>query len=212
MILAKSGCLFTAYCKGERTVNIIISRVHYYMEKLADLFLLNLLWVLSCLPIITIFPATVSMYGVVRKWIMKKETDGIFRTFFHQFRECFRQSLGVSILWAALAYFIYLDFQIINSNKFLLGILGLFTLLFLSFTMYLFPIMAHFQTNWKNIIRNSLIIAVFSPFSTIALLVILLVTLCLIYLFPIFISVAGSVSAYLSYRICHRLFIKIKAA
>jgi len=181
------------------------------MERLANLALLNLLWILFCLPIITIFPATVSMYGVVRKWIMKKETDGVFRAFFHQFRECFRQSFGISVLWAILAYLLYLDFQIIHSNKFLLGVFVLFVLVFFSFTMYLFPSMAHFQTDWKNIIRNSLIIAISFPLSTLVLLVILLVTLCLIYLFPLFITISGSVSAYLSYRICHRLFVKIKA-
>lgn len=193
-------------------MNILISRIYHYMEKLADLFLLNLLWILFCLPIITIFPATVSMYGVVRKWIIKKETDGVFRTFFHQFRECFRQSFGISILWAIFGYFVYLDFQIIHSNKFFLGIFGLFALLFFSVTVYLFPTMAHFQTHWKNIIQNSLIMAVSYPLSTILLLIILLVTLCLIYMFPLFIAISGSLFACISYRICHRLFTKIKSA
>lgn len=190
-------------------MNAISNQINRYIIIFADLFLLNLLWLILCIPVITIFPSTVAMYSVVRKWVMKKDTDGVIRPFFLQFHECFVQSLGISILWAILGYFIYLDFQIFHANKFLLLALFLISLLFFSLTIYLFPIMAHFQTNWKNIIRNSLIIAVFSPLSTITLLTLLITTLFLIFLFPILLLILGSFFAYFSYRICHRLFMKL---
>jgi uncharacterized membrane protein YesL len=196
-------------------MNILNSRFYQYIEKLVDLFLLNLIWLLMCIPVITIFPATVSMYGVIRKWVMGKETNGIFRTFFSLFRECFLQSFGISVLWAALGFFIYLDFRIVHLESsliylLLLGILGLLFLFFLSITVYLFPIMAHFDTKWKSVIKNSLTMTIVYPLSTILLVSIFLISLYLVYLLPLFIFIIGSVTAYFSYTICHRLFLGMK--
>jgi uncharacterized membrane protein YesL len=193
-------------------MNILNSRFYQFIEKLVDLFLLNLIWLLMCIPVITIFPATVSMYGVIRKWVMGKETNGIFRTFFSLFRECFVQSFGISVLWAALGFFIYLDFRIVHLQGslmylILLGILGLLFLFFLSITVYLFPIMAHFDTNWRNVIKNSLTMTIVNPLSTILLVSIFLISLYLVYLLPLFIFIIGSVTAYFSYTICYRLFL-----
>jgi uncharacterized membrane protein YesL len=182
------------------------SRLNRLIEKFADFFFLNLLWIIFSLPIVTIFPATVAMYGVVRKWVMKKESEGVFQTFLHLFRESFRQSFGISILWFSLAYIGYLDFQLFQSNTLFLSVLFVFVILFFSVTVYLFPAMAHLETTWINIIKNSLLMAVSNPFSTIGLLGIWLVFPLLVYLFPISIILLGSVSAHLSYSIFHRLF------
>ncbi|MEH7416799.1 DUF624 domain-containing protein [Neobacillus drentensis] len=196
-------------------MNILNSRFLHYTEKIVDLFLLNLLWLIMCIPVITIFPATVSMYGVIRKWTMRKETNGIFRTFFSLFRECFIQSFGISVLWAALGFFIYIDFRILHldgslMHLLLLGILWLLSLFFLAITVYLFPIMAHFDTKWKNVIKNALTLAITYPLSTILLMMIVLLSLYLVYLLPLFIFILGSVIAYLSYTICHKLFLGMK--
>ncbi|TWE01028.1 putative membrane protein YesL [Neobacillus bataviensis] len=196
-------------------MNILNSRFLQYAEKIVDLFLLNLLWLIMSIPVITIFPATVSMYGVIRKWTMGKETNGVFRTFFLLFRECFLQSFGISVLWAALGFFIYIDFRILHldgslMHLILLGILWLLSLFFLSITVYLFPIMAHFDTNWKNVIKNSLSLAFTYPLSTILLIIIFLISLYLLYLLPLFIFILGSVTAYFSYTICHKLFLGMK--
>lgn len=196
-------------------MNILNSRFLHYTEKIVDLFLLNLLWLIMCIPVITIFPATVSMYGVIRKWTMGKETNGIFRTFFLLFRECLIQSFGISVLWAALSLFIYTDFRIVHldgsmGHLILLGILWLLSLFFLAITVYLFPIMAHFDTNWKNVIKNALTLAITYPLSTILLMMLVLLSLYLVYLLPLFIFILGSVTAYISYTICHKLFLGMK--
>lgn len=181
------------------------SRFSGIIETVGNLVQLNIIWILLCLPVITIFPATVAMYGVVRKWISCRDINGIFRPYFSLFRECFFQSLGISIGWFILAYFLYFDYHIMQFNGSFI-ILALVTLIFLAITVYLFPVMAHFETNWKGIIRNSMALCIANPFKTMLLVGILLVTLFLIYIFPISIVILGSSAAYLSYSICHRLF------
>lgn len=135
----------------------------------------------------------------------RQEIDGIFRVYFSLFRECFLQSFGISMGWAGLACFLYFDYQIMRfPGSFI--ILGVVSVIFIAITAYLFPAMAHFDTNWKNIIRNSLTMAVAYPLKTALLVGILLVTFLLIFIFPISILILGSGSAYVSYMVCHKLF------
>jgi uncharacterized membrane protein YesL len=188
-------------------MKVLNGRFSRMIEIIGNLVQLNIIWIIMCLPVITIFPATVAMYGVVRKWISGRDSEGIFRLYFSLFRECFVQSIGISIGWFILALFLYFDYHIMRFNGSIF-ILGLFTLIFLVITVYLFPAMAHFHTSWKNIIRNSLTMAIAYPLKTALLVGILLVTILLIYIFPIAIIILGSVSAYLSYRVCHRIFEK----
>jgi uncharacterized membrane protein YesL len=187
-------------------MNILNSRMLRNIERIVDLFLLNLIWLLLCLPVVTIFPATVAMYGVTRKWVMGKETDGVFRSFFLLFRECFFQSIGISLLWFVLAYLIFVNYHLVQSNLFMMAILGVLTLLFLSITVYLFPVMAHLETKWKHMIRNSLTMAISYPLSTLLLIGILIISAYLIYIMPVLIFIIGSISVYVSYMICHKLF------
>lgn len=189
-------------------MKILDSRFSRIIEIIGNFVQLNLVWLIMCLPVITIFPATVAMYGIVRKWISGRDIDGIFRTYFSLFKECFLQSFWISIGWFMFAYFLYLDYHIMQFTGSLL-ILGVVTFLFLAITVYLFPSLAHFDANWKAIIRNSTTIAIVYPLKTALLVSILLVTIFLIYLFPISVFILGSGSAYLSYSVCHRLYEKL---
>jgi len=189
-------------------MRILDSRFSRMIETIGNLLQLSLVWLIMCLPIITIFPATVAMYGIVRKWISGRDINGIFRVYFSLFRECFMQSFLISIGWFMFVYFLYLDYHIMQfSGSFL--ILGLVTFLFLAITVYLFPSMAHFDANWKDIIRNSITMAIAYPVKTVLLVGIFLATIFLIYIFPISIFILGSGSAYLSYSIYHRLYEKL---
>ena len=47
-------------------MSILDSRVYRWSEVAADFFLLNLMWLLACLPVVTAPPATAAMFAVVR--------------------------------------------------------------------------------------------------------------------------------------------------
>ena len=54
-------------------MNILDTRVYRWLETATDFFLLNLMWLVACLPAVTIFPSTAAMFGVVRDWVRRKE-------------------------------------------------------------------------------------------------------------------------------------------
>ena len=92
----------------------IDSKFYEVVSRIADLVVLNLLFVLCSLPIITIGASTTALYGVTKK--MAENREGyIFRNYFRLFKENFKQS---TIMWIILLLFALIptiDLYIINS-------------------------------------------------------------------------------------------------
>ncbi|MBT2734639.1 YesL family protein [Bacillus sp. ISL-7] len=192
-------------------MNALNNRLYTTLNTIVDLFLLNLLWVMTMLPLITFFPATVAMFGVVRKRILQKETEGIVKSFFKIFKENFKQSFILSIFWSVLALFLFLDYRLIQPGDsvvqlllYIVLIIGI--LLFSSISIYLFPIMAHFELSWKHVIRNAFLFSLMNPVLTILLLIIVGAGTALFYFYPAVIFIIGSYTAYAVYYLCQLWF------
>ena len=77
------------------------SPVLSFLNKLADLLLLNALWLSCCIPVVTIGAATTAMYYVCI--ISIRNGDGyVVRRFFKSFRENFKTA---TILWLLMLLF-----------------------------------------------------------------------------------------------------------
>lgn len=72
------------------------------MNRLGDLFLLNLLWAVCCLPVITIGASTTALFYTARKMAAGEEYL-LRQDFFHSFRLNLRQGTAVWLLLAAAA-------------------------------------------------------------------------------------------------------------
>ena len=81
------------------------ARIYRVLEVFTDLVYLNLLWMVACLPVVTVAPASAAMFGVVRGWMRGKDTP-IAREFFSLFRENFGRSLVVGLVWSGLGAFL----------------------------------------------------------------------------------------------------------
>lgn len=192
-------------------MNSLHNRFYSALNTTVDLFLLNLLWVITMLPLITFFPATAALFGVVRRRVLQKETEGIFKSFFQLFKANFKQSFVISIIWSALALFLYFDYRIIDPSSsvgqlilYIILVIGI--LLFSSISIYLFPIMVHFELSWKHVIRNAFLFSLMNPVLTILLLIIVTAATALFYLYPATIFIIGSFEAYAVYYLCQLWF------
>ncbi|WP_419955382.1 YesL family protein [Neobacillus niacini] len=180
-------------------------KLYKSMEFIMNAFLLNLLWLVLCLPILTIFPATTAMFGVVREW--KKQNDiRIFTAFFRLFKENFKQSFFIGILWLVFTGLLLGDLIIINqlnssvkyvlfSFFFLMGILYLFV------SIYIFPVLVHYQVTWKNAIKNALLLSISRLHYTILSILIIAACLVLCFYLPAAMMLGFSISAYLIYSL-----------
>ena len=81
--------------------------VHIFFNKVGDIVIANLLFILCCIPIITIGPSLTALYHCMLRTV-KGNNNGTTKTFFRAFKENFRQSLLVWLpLRQANFYFIF---------------------------------------------------------------------------------------------------------
>jgi len=199
-------------------VNFLDTRLYRWMDVLANFFLLNLLWLFACVPLVTLFPATAALFAVVREWTRGTETN-IFKSFFHYMWENFAQSLAVGLAWTAVGVVLFTDFLFVREMTSwvrapLLAILFLLGVAYWGTAVYLFPVMVQYRIRWLQVIKNAFLIAFSSPGITLTLLSLLIGILASLafYYIPVSFLVIGSVTAYLIYRLCHRVFQQIEIA
>jgi uncharacterized membrane protein YesL len=196
-------------------MNVLDTRVYRWLEVATDFFLLNLMWLVACLPVVTIFPSTAAMFGVVRDWVRKKE-GSLARTFVARFRENFGQSLLIGVVWTVFGVALVLDFLVANQLSYWPGVVMKSVLVLASSvyafgSVFLFPVMVHYDTDWKTVIKNSLLLSIGRLPTTVVCLVFVVVTAGLTVVFPFMVIITGSITAYFVYRMCDREFRKLEA-
>lgn len=68
-----------------------------FLNKMADLILLNLIFLLCCIPVVTIGPAITALYAVSLRSV--RYGDGyVIQTFFRSFKQNFKQSFVVGMI------------------------------------------------------------------------------------------------------------------
>ena len=133
------------------------------MTKIFDILLLNILWLVCCVPIFTFGASTTALYYVMMK-LVRDEENGIVRGFFKAFRENFRQSLPITGLFFLFAAVLTVDFHVLGQNgtgsaSVMYG--GCCVLLIFGTAVfgYTFPLLARFENTVKNTLVNGARIA-----------------------------------------------------
>ncbi|MDO5423435.1 MAG: DUF624 domain-containing protein [Eubacteriales bacterium] len=167
-----------------------------FMGRVADLMILNVLFIICCIPIVTIGASVTAMYYVTLK-IIRNEDSYIARSFFKSFKENFKQSTIVWLIFLAGGILLVLDFMIMRqvegsfSTVVTYG-LGIITLVYAMVLLYVFPVISRFYNTTKNILRNALLMSIRHLPSTLAMLAITVIPV-LLTLFIAEVLVYGSV-------------------
>ena len=159
-----------------------------FMVAMADLLILNLLWMLCSLPILTIGPATCALYSVTLK-IARDEPVQTVREFFSALKSNFKPAflLGLIALFAAVV--IYADsiyaFSVTGTLKIVFCLVtGLMGAILLTYLCYVFALQAQFENSIRAHIKNTFLLAFCAPGKTILMWVILSIPVMLFFLLP----------------------------
>ncbi|WP_310604519.1 YesL family protein [Anaerosporobacter sp.] len=159
------------------------------MGKVFDIVLVSLLWVVCCIPIITIGPATTALYYSVVKSI-RRERGYITKEFFHSFKTNFKQGTITGVIFTVFAVIMSVNFYVVKQmdtkvSTVLIGIyLVLCAVVFIT-ALYAFPNLSRFTLTIKHLFKNSLIMSIRHLPMSIVMALIVLVALFLMYLVPI---------------------------
>src|SRR5215211_1166145 len=191
------------------------SSLYRALEVFSSLLLLNVLWILACLPVITVYPATAAMFGVVGEWVREDER-GVLRRFFTLLKRDFAQSFGIGIIWTLLGVIIGTGVLEIRHMAPILAIPVILVMTFagvayLATTMFLFPVMVTFDLRWTRVLKNSFFLAMSFPLITLLCLVVIASAGLIAFTLPISLVILVSITSYAISWCCHRAFERVNA-
>lgn len=131
------------------------------MEKVWQLMVLNVLWLVCSLPIVTLGAASTALHAVLFA-LLRGEDDGIVRRFFAAFRDNWKRASAawlVLLLAIALCLFDWRFATLMDSFAWKLMAVALLQVVGLICT-FLFALMARYENTARNHLRNALLLGV----------------------------------------------------
>lgn len=147
-----------------------------YLGKLVDLVVINVVFVISCIPVVTIGAALTALYYTCVKAV-RMDCGKLLQEYKKSFRLNFKTATGVWFLLAGLlALFSGVAYLLITRAKgtiFVLGVgLCMAWLLFLiAIVVYAFPVLSRFTVDWKGLLKSAVVMSITHGSKTIYMLV-----------------------------------------
>lgn len=147
--------------------------VFRFLSAIFDMIFLNVLFILTSLPIFTIGASLTAMYAVL---LWRENDEGyLYRIYFSSFRKNFKQATIIWIPCCALtlflAYELYLVFNVLDPSwKFLQFPIWISLFLLASILLYAFPQIAGYEQGTGVTLKNSILISIGNIVLTIAVL------------------------------------------
>lgn len=149
-----------------------------FLNKTAQLFYINSCWLIACIPVITIGPASIAMYTAIQKSLIDDRGYAI-SGFWQEFKANFKS--GVKVWIPMLLAMLVMGFDI----SYFYGVVkdgrpwGLVYLVFLVIlvltiltALYSFAYMAKFTDTTIRCIRNPLFIMLMHPFKNVVIVIV----------------------------------------
>lgn len=158
----------------------------HFLRILGDLMVLNLLWFICCIPIITVGPASCGMYSVLLKLARKEQTSTI-KDFFRAFKENIKAGLVIGVLVLVLVLVTIVDASFAANIEGTLQtvyivVAAIIGAIALTLYCYAFAVQAMFENPLKVQLKNVFSLAFVNPGKTIMM--------WLIAAFPVIVGVA----------------------
>ena len=168
--------------------NKLASSLGLFLRRMFDLMVLNILWLLCCLPVFTFGPASSALARVMIT-LVRGGSEAVAKNFFIAFRRDFGRAVVLGLIGlAGLAI-------AVSDILFALSLSGGMKILFLivavlvsslvfSYLAYIFALHAFFENSIAGQIRNALSLAAASPMDTLAIWLCFAVPVAAILLLP----------------------------
>jgi len=161
-----------------------------FFAKFSDIVILNIVFVITCIPLITIGPALTAMYVVTMR-MARSEDSYVVKSYFKAFKENFKISILAWLLILGVVGILVLDYRIAtfwaNDIGKVMQVIAL-VLLFLLFvvSLLLFPYIARFENTLRQSFKSAAFIAIAALPKTLLLVIITSVVIVFIaFLLPI---------------------------
>lgn len=195
--------------------------VFTFLSRLADLFWLNLIYMICCIPVITVGAATTALYYVSLK--MAKDEEGyITKSFFKSFKQNFLQATVIWLVILVIGIIMFMDLRIANggdmaevlnstavSNVVIVAV-GVMVIVVCMTLTYVFPLLAQFDNTIRNTVKNAFLISIRHLPYTFLMMLITAIPVVLIWFSPallLLVLIMFSATAYINSKFLNKIFI-----
>jgi uncharacterized membrane protein YesL len=199
-------------------MNKTMNRVYAATEWISKFAYLNILWIIFTvvgLGVLGLFPATISMFTVIRKWIMGETDTPIFPTFWSTYKSEFIRSNGLGLVIVVVVSLIVLDLVFMENTGDGVTValqIPLYMLIFAAgmTIFYLFPVYVHYELKMKHLIKNAFFMMLIHPIENLVMITgIAAVFLVVKFLPGLGFFFGGSLSAAIIMAACYLVFMKV---
>lgn len=196
-----------------------------FFHDLFDLMVVNWLWILCCLPVVTIGPATCGLYAVTLK-LAREEPVNPLKDFFRGLRDNFKAGLLLElaaalplVVAAGDIWFALQQTGFMKSLYYALAVIA--AMLSLSMIGYAFALQAMFNNTLKQQLLNALKLALVAPGRTILIWLLLSIPVVAALTMPpavlqvlgfLYLVAGFSAPAYAASRILRHIFDRVNGA
>ena len=162
------------------------------VNSAVDAILLNIMWLFTCIPIITVGAATTAFYYTTHK-VIRNQRSGIWKEYWSSFKGNFKQATKIWLMFLAIFVIFYFDINLcveyLKAGEkigvmayFFYGLLAVVLLWF----MYVFAYIARFEDTIKTTLKNAAIMAFTNPGYSLIVLVLVVAALLGCWILPMF--------------------------
>lgn len=182
-------------------------------EILGDIMIASILWLLCCLPVVTIIPSTSALYYVCRNY--RESGLSVTKLFFKAFRKSFKQGAFLSLIYVLYAF--------ISGSSIFFAIYGIgdvklpafylpfsfITLLPILFTLpFVIALHTRFDNSIKKTISNAFILSSMNPVITIYIWILCAIVVGISVAFPPALLILPSLCSYYVVSMCDKIIDK----
>lgn len=159
------------------------------LNKTGEIILLNMVFLVCCLPAVTLGPALASLYYATMKSI-RRERGYPVREFFSSMRRTFKKGILLTLLAAAWLGLLFFGRYYAGTGQWKgspgAGLYDVFIIVSICVMIYIFPVLSRFEMKLTGILKLSFLMSIrFLPLTVLSVVGLAAVVLLMIYVLPI---------------------------
>lgn len=162
-----------------------------WFGRMADIAALSILWILCCLPIVTIVPACVALYDSIARCLHGTE-EHPYKRFFLCLKSELLRGIGITVLWGALAFVLATCYNYLYYLGQTSEFFAMYSLVYLATMVipvgilaWLIPLEARFSHSFISLHKTAATFAIVHLPTTAILLVLLAAAIVLLVFMPV---------------------------
>lgn len=153
-----------------------------FLSRIGDLILVNALFLLCCIPIVTIGASWAALHKVTQDYVMDND-GGVLKPFFRAFKANFKQATIVWIMELVIIVGLVSDLLLIMTYfsgtvaTVMYVLLAVLTVLVACVSAYMFPLLVRYDNTLRQHMSNAVVLAVIKLPKTVGLVLLNLLPL-----------------------------------